>query len=207
MKIVSIIGPIGSGKSTFVKQLTPYNQFDAYYHEDVKGNKYLKMPPTIENQVKCQEYIINHKKSFYQQFSDQELTNLTILEDASLYQDLFYVYLNLYEQDREAFDLIYNEYLELIKNIYLQADEHEIIFIDLDSKQNLKNVKKRGRDFEQSLDQQFFSNQRNILLSILDYFKDNFKLTVYQPQPEMFKLHGKALANRYHQIFKDLELI
>ena len=47
MKIISIIGPIGSGKSTFVNHVKKENIANYYYHEDVEGNKWLKRRANI----------------------------------------------------------------------------------------------------------------------------------------------------------------
>lgn len=207
MEIFSIIGPIGAGKSTFVESIKPYNLFNYYYHEDVKGNPYLKLPPTVENQIKCQEYIIQHKIDFYQQFANQDLSQVKILEDASLYQDLFYVYLNMYYQDRDSFDFIFKQYEHLIDTVYGNCDKHTIIFIDLDSKQNLANVKKRGRDFEQDLDLEFFIKQKEVLLKILSHFEDRFTIINYQPSTHMFEDDDVALSDKYHHVFKNLGLI
>ena len=46
MEIISIIGPIGSGKSTFVNNVKKEKIANYYYHEDVEGNKWLKEEPT-----------------------------------------------------------------------------------------------------------------------------------------------------------------
>lgn len=205
MEIVSIIGPIGSGKSTFVQNIKPYEVFDHYYHEDVKGNKYLSAEQTIENQIKCQEYIINHKQNFYSNLDFD--SDIKVLEDASLYQDLFYVYSNFYQQQPEVFEQITNKYLELINNYYAKANKHTIIFIDLSANQNLANVKKRGRDFEQELDVDFFNNQKQILQEILDRFDDKIELKIYQPQAHMFTCSKEELVKNYQQIYKDLGLI
>lgn len=203
MEIVSIIGPIGAGKSTFVNHLKAYDQFDHYYHEDVTGNKWLKAEPTLENKIKCQEYIINHKTEFYKHVNEED----KILEDASLYQDLFYVYDNFYKQNPKEFDLIINKYINLIEKIYHQTDKHTIVFIDLDPEQNLANVKNRGRDFEQALDLEFFKRQNKVLLDILKQFSDKFDIKIYQPEKEMFTCDDEERIFKYEQIFKDLDLI
>ena len=207
MEIVSIIGPIGSGKSTFVEHLKAYNVFNYYYHEDVEGNTWLKAEPTPENQIKCQEYIIEHKKNFYKQFANQNLDNVIVLEDASFYQDLFYVYLNIYQKHDEEFNRLVEEYIDLIKKIYHQANKHKVIFIDLDPNQNVINVQNRGRDFEQSLNYDFFKNQKEVLYEILNRFKGDFELIIYKPDPSMFEDNGISLEEKYHQVYKDLGII
>lgn len=207
MEIVSIIGPIGSGKSTFVEHLKKYNVFNYYYHEDIEGNKWLKAKPTPENQIKCQEYIINHKKKFYEQFKDKNLDQVVVLEDASFYQDLFYVYLNIYQKEDAEFDRLVDEYIDLIKKVYHQADLHKVIFIDLDPEQNVVNVHNRGRDFEQALDYDFFKSQKEVLYKILDRFDGDFDLVVYKPEPQMFEDNGISLEEKYYQVYKDLGII
>ena len=204
MKIISIIGPIGSGKSTFVNHVKKENIANYYYHEDVEGNKWLKEEPTLENLINCQQYIINHKKKYYDQLNLND--DVIVFEDASFYQDLYYVNQNFEKYYPLIHELITNSYLTLIEKIYKSVDKHTIIFIDLEPEQNEKNVKKRGRDFEQHLDVNYFKNQKEKLIEILKKYEKNYELIIYKPKMEAFDYENEKLEKYYQEIFNELGL-
>ena len=206
MEIISVIGPIGSGKSSFVEHTKKFNIADDYYHENVEGNIWLKMEPTIDNLVSCQAFIINQKKEFYQKYDSQ--SDIKILEDASLYQDLYYVDQSFKEHSPMVHRLVTDAYLTLIKSTYDQSVKHKIIFMELDPHQNLKNVKSRGRDFEQQLDLDFFVQQREKLKKILSKFSNNFEFIEYRPNPEKYFIEKEEEEKEYYKnIFTELGLI
>lgn len=168
MKIISYIGTIGSGKSTKAKAL--YDYYKKYkihdniilFEEDL-DNPYLELSLKEPDKYlfKCQEYIFKRKEEFYNKHMNEDVL---IIEDSNVIQDLYY--LGVMEKgERNYFKLKYLELYESIKHTYKSIE-----FIEVDAEINLKQIKKRGRDFESYIDIKWLENQGKELKELYERY-------------------------------------
>ncbi|WP_025761661.1 deoxynucleoside kinase [Dyadobacter tibetensis] len=154
---IAIVGNIGAGKTTLTQKLGAHYGWEVMY-EAVDGNPYLAdfyqdMPRWAFN---LQIYFLNSRFAQIQKI--QSATYTTIIQDRTIYEDAYIFAKNLFEsdlltaRDYETYLLLFNSILNSVRPpdllIYLKADLPKL----------QAQIKKRGRDFESGISQEYLVN-------------------------------------------------
>lgn len=167
---IAISGNIGVGKTTLAKMLSEHYGWDILY-EAVDGNPYL--PPFYEDMAKwsfhLQIYFLNSR--FEQVLQILKNKEKTIIQDRSIFEDAYIFAKNLHENgllnqtDYDTYKSLFNTIMQAISSpdlmIYLKCDINKL----------KRQIKLRGRDYEQNIDPNYLS-QLNVLY---DDFKNHYK--------------------------------
>ena len=154
---IAITGNIGAGKTTLAKMLAEHYGWEALF-EAVEGNPYLAsfyedMPRWSFN---LQIYFLNSR--FEQVQKIRKMHYKTVVQDRTIYEDAYIFARNLHDsglmsdQDYDSYFLLFQTITNAVPppdlTIYLQADVPKLV----------SQIKKRGRDFEMNMDQQYLQN-------------------------------------------------
>jgi len=150
---IGIAGNIGVGKTTFTNMLCERFGWDPHY-EVVVDNPYLKdfYGDMFRWSFNLQIYFLS--KRFQVQKQIQQLSNTivqdrTIYEDAKIFARSIHDMKNMDDRDWENYQELFGEMTSYLRPpdliVYLQASTDSLI----------SRIKKRGRDYEQSLDLEY----------------------------------------------------
>ena len=150
---IGIAGNIGVGKTTFTNMLCERFGWDPHY-EVVVDNPYLKdfYGDMFRWSFNLQIYFLS--KRFQVQKQIQQLSNTivqdrTIYEDANIFARSIHDMKNMDDRDWENYQELFGEMTSYLRPpdliVYLQASTDSLI----------SRIKKRGRDYEQSLDLEY----------------------------------------------------
>lgn len=155
---IAITGNIGAGKTTLASKLAEHYGWDVLY-EAVDGNPYL--PPFYEDMSKwsfhLQIYFLNSR--FEQVLKIKKLAEeKTIIQDRSIYEDAYIFARNLYESGKFN-ETDYQTYRSMFNTI-TQAITHPdlMIYLKADLPKLLRQINKRGRDYEKNIDPNYLQN-------------------------------------------------
>ena len=150
LNYIAIDGPIGAGKTTLVKMLA----------EDLKGQTILE--PAENNPFLSEFYKDRRKNAFktqlffllnrYQQqleLKQRDLFTASVLCDYTFAKDAIFAHINLSEDEQILYQKIYN----LLRANLPKPDL--VIYLRADSKILLQRIKKRGFDYERSINQDY----------------------------------------------------
>jgi len=201
---IGIAGNIGVGKTTFTNMLCERFGWDPHY-EVVLDNPYLKdfYGNMLRWSFNLQIYFLS--KRFQVQKQIQQLSNTivqdrTIYEDANIFARSIHDMKNMDDRDWENYQELFGEMTSYLRPpdliVYLQASTDSLI----------SRIKKRGRDYEQSLDLEY--------LHLLNIYYDRWinELLVSKDIPVLvIKTDGKDFhtdpcycENIYQRIYKFL---
>lgn len=147
---VSIAGNIGSGKSSLTNLIAKEFDWKPYY-EKVNDNPYLKDFYADMNRwsFNLQVYFLSHRFKTHKEILNKKKS---VIQDRSIYEDVEIFALNLYrmgkmnKRDHENYKKLFREMSSFLKPpdllIYLRSSLPKLI----------KQIKLRGRDFEQNID-------------------------------------------------------
>jgi len=201
---IGIAGNIGVGKTTFTNMLCERFGWDPHY-EVVVDNPYLKdfYGDMFRWSFNLQIYFLS--KRFQVQKQIQQLSNTivqdrTIYEDAKIFARSIHDMKNMDDRDWENYQELFGEMTSYLRPpdliVYLQASTDSLI----------SRIKKRGRDYEQSLDLEY--------LHLLNIYYDRWinELLVSKDIPVLvIKTDGKDFhtdpcycENIYQRIYKFL---
>lgn len=164
---IAIIGNIGAGKTTLTQMLGEHYKWDVMY-EAVEGNPYLAdFYSDMERWAfNLQIYFLNNR--FAQVQKIRSTTYSTIIQDRTIYEDVFIFARNLYEskvmtvRDYQTYLLLFQSIINTVSHpdllIYLKADIPKLV----------SQIKKRGRDFESEISVDY-------LTSLNVYYEDFVK--------------------------------
>ncbi len=157
---IAITGNIGAGKTTLAELLARHYGWEVLY-EAVDGNPYLSdfyedMPRWAFN---LQIYFLNSRFAQMRRILDvsrQQQTSViqdrTIYEDASIFARNLYLLGTLSERDYQTYYGVFENMMSLVRPpdlmIYLRADLPKL----------RKQIRKRGRSFEQSISDDYLSS-------------------------------------------------
>jgi len=150
---IGIAGNIGVGKTTFTNMLCDRFGWDPHY-EVVLDNPYLKdfYGNMLRWSFNLQIYFLS--KRFQVQKQIQQLSNTivqdrTIYEDANIFARSIHDMKNMDDRDWENYQELFGEMTSYLRPpdliVYLQASTDSLI----------SRIKKRGRDYEQSIDLEY----------------------------------------------------
>jgi len=180
VKYIAVDGPIGSGKTTLAKMLA----------ESLGGH--LCLEPSDKNPFLSDFYKDRKKNAFktqlffllsrYQQqieLKQRDLFQQTILTDYTFAKDSIFAEINLSEDEL----VLYNTIFGLLKERLPKPEL--VVYLRADSNVLLQRIKKRGIDFERSIDEsyldklteaynRYFMNYNDTPLLVVDTTNQNY---------------------------------
>lgn len=156
LKHIAISGNIGSGKSTLAEKLAKHYGWIPLF-ESVENNPYLR--DFYEDMTRwafhLQVYFLNSR---FRQINEIRNNEKTIVQDRTIYEDAHIFAANLRksghitERDYQSYFDVFNSMIEFVKPpdllIYLRADIPKLV----------KQIEKRGRDFEYAIRIDYLKN-------------------------------------------------
>ena len=150
---IGLAGNIGVGKTTFTKLLSEKLNWTPFF-ESVSDNPYLS---DFYNDMKRWSFNLQvfflHKRFEMHQKMSASLTS--VIQDRTIYEDLEIFAKNLYRLGKLS-QRDWDNYYGLFKvmNFYLKRPDL-IIYLKADTDTLLSRIKKRGRDYENSIDPEY----------------------------------------------------
>lgn len=174
---IAITGNIGAGKTTLARKLSEHYKWEVLY-EAVEGNPYLEdfykeMPRWAFN---LQIFFLNSR--FAQAQKIRSTYYRTVIQDRTIYEDAFIFARNLAESGMmEMRD--YQNYLSLYDTITNTIKAPDvIIYLKADLPKLRKQIQKRGRDFEQTISDDYLLNLNKLYEDFADKYIDGTLLTI-----------------------------
>ena len=147
---IGLAGNIGVGKTTFTKLLSEKLNWTPFF-ESVSDNPYLSDFYTDMKRwsFNLQIFFLHKRFEMHQKMS-ASLTS--VIQDRTIYEDLEIFAKNLYRLGKLS-QRDWDNYYGLFKvmNFYLKRPDL-IIYLKADTDTLLRRIKKRGRDYENSID-------------------------------------------------------
>lgn len=156
LKHIAISGNIGSGKTTLAEKLAKHYGWIPLF-ESVDNNPYLRdfYGDMSRWAFHLQVYFLNSR---FQQINAIRNNDKTIIQDRTIYEDAHIFAANLRksghltERDYQSYFDVFNSMIEYVKPpdllIYLRADIPKLV----------KQIEKRGRDFEYAIRIDYLKN-------------------------------------------------
>lgn len=163
LNYVAVEGNIGAGKTSFATMVS--QDFNAkLILERFKDNPFL--PKFYEDQPR---YAFSLEMSFladrYQQLSDDlaqyDLFRDFVISDYDVFKSLIFAKITLQEDEYSLYHKLFNlMYKELVKpDLY--------VYLYQNTERLLENIKKRGRDYEQNIQQDYLANINQSYLAFI----------------------------------------
>ncbi|MGR3809308.1 deoxynucleoside kinase [Jiulongibacter sp. NS-SX5] len=171
---IAITGNIGAGKTTLAEKLAEHYGWEVYY-EAVDGNPYLA--PFYGDMKKwsfhLQIFFLNSR--FEQVLKIKSKEDLTIIQDRTIYEDAYIFAQNLYESGLLN-DTDFQTYRSLFETIMQAITPPDLmIYLKADIPKLVTQIKKRGRDYEESIDPEYLRSL-NVLYESFTEKYDHGKL-------------------------------
>ena len=150
---IGLAGNIGVGKTTFTKLLSERLKWTPFF-ESVSDNPYLS--DFYSNMKRwsfnLQIYFLHKRFEMHQKMS---VSPMSVIQDRTIYEDLEIFARNLYQLG-ELPQRDWDNYRGLFKVMtsYLKKPDL-IIYLKADTDTLLSRIKKRGRDYENSIDPEY----------------------------------------------------
>ncbi len=189
---IAITGNIGAGKTTLARKLSEHYKWGVLY-EAVEGNPYLAdfYEDMARWSFNLQVYFLNSR--FSQAQTIRSMLYQTVIQDRTIYEDAFIFAKNLadskFMEERD-----YQNYLKLyetITNAILPPDL--IVYLKADLPKLRSQIQKRGREFEQSISDEYLLNLNGLYENFADTYIDGSLLTInvnnldFESNPEDFE--------------------
>ena len=150
---IGLAGNIGVGKTTFTKLLSEKLNWTPFF-ESVSDNPYLSDFYTDMKRwsFNLQIFFLHKRFEMHQKMS-ASLTS--VIQDRTIYEDIEIFAKNLYRLGKLS-QRDWDNYYGLFKvmNFYLKRPDL-IIYLKADTDTLLRRIKKRGRDYENSIDPEY----------------------------------------------------
>jgi deoxyadenosine/deoxycytidine kinase len=175
-KHIAISGNIGSGKTTLAEKLAKHYGWSPLY-ESVDHNPYLR--DFYEDMTRwafhLQIYFLNSRFNQVHQIRQSERT---IVQDRTIYEDAYIFASNLHKSGHiSARD--YQSYLDIFQSMirFVQAPDL-LIYLKADIPKLVRQIQKRGRDFEYSIRLDYLKNLNEHYESWIGGYKEGKLLTI-----------------------------
>jgi deoxyadenosine/deoxycytidine kinase len=165
---IAITGNIGAGKTTLAQQLATHYDWDVLY-EAVEGNPYLAdfYSDMARWSFHLQIYFLNSRFEQVQKIGQSERS---VIQDRTIYEDAYIFARNLHDTG-QMIPRDYETYRSLFENmIGLVRPPDLMIYLRADLPKLLGQIKKRGRDFEQSISPDYLQS----LNTLYDEFANQY---------------------------------
>jgi deoxyadenosine/deoxycytidine kinase len=189
---VAVAGNIGSGKSSLTRLLSDHYGWNAFY-ESVEDNPYL-----ADFYADMKRWSFNLQVYFLsKRFNDHKKIvegSASVIQDRSIYEDAEIFAKNLNEignmDDRD-----YTNYVELYKVMmqYLRPPDL-LIYLDARIETLLKQISRRGREYEQSIPQSYLEQLSELYRGWIGRYKLGELLVI--PSDEVDFVHERGDFNR-----------
>ena len=150
---IGLAGNIGVGKTTFTKLLSEKLNWTPFF-ESVSDNPYLSdfYSDMKRWSFNLQIFFLHKRFEMHQKMS---ASSTSVIQDRTIYEDLEIFAKNLYRLGKLS-QRDWDNYYGLFKvmNFYLKRPDL-IIYLKADTDTLLRRIKKRGRDYENSIDPEY----------------------------------------------------
>ena len=150
---IGLAGNIGVGKTTFTKLLSEKLNWTPFF-ESVSDNPYLSdfYSDMKRWSFNLQIFFLHKRFEMHQKMS---ASLMSVIQDRTIYEDLEIFARNLYQFGKLS-QRDWDNYCGLFKvmNSYLKRPDL-IIYLKADTDTLLSRIKKRGRDYENSIDSEY----------------------------------------------------
>ncbi len=167
---IGIAGNIGSGKTSLTTLLAKHYKWHAYY-ESVDENPYLDdfYKDMKRWSFNLQVYFLNSR---FRQVLEIRNSGQTIIQDRTIYEDAYIFAPNLHDMGLMA-TRDYQNYVSLFKLMTSLVEPPDLLIYLKSSVPTLvKQIQKRGRDYETTISIDYLSNLNNRY----DKWIENYKL-------------------------------
>lgn len=173
---IAVAGNIGTGKTTLSKMLAHHFKWEAHF-ESVTDNPYLADFYTDMKRwsFPLQIYFMTHRVK-----SHQEITvgSSSAIQDRTIYEDANIFARNLFEQGLME-DRDYQNYLQVYNVVTSALQPPDLMIYLRKSLPRLKEqIKKRGRDYEQDMPEDYLSNLNRYYDEWIGGYKIGKKLVI-----------------------------
>ncbi len=196
LNYIAVDGPIGAGKTTIAKMLaealgsqlllepSENNPFLPDFYRDMRRNAF-----------KTQLYFLLNRYQQQAELSQRDIFNPSIVSDYTFAKDAIFAEINLSEDELG----LYNSVFSLLKERLPKPDL--VIYLRADSDVLISRIKKRGNDYERSIEQRYlqkltdgynryFMNYGDTPLLVVDSTNQN-----YVDNPDDFANLKKAILS------------
>lgn len=156
LKHVAIAGNIGCGKTTLAEKLSKHYGWTPLY-ESVDHNPYLR--DFYEDMTRwafhLQIYFLNSR---FRQINEIRANQKTTVQDRTIYEDAYIFAANLHKSGHIN-DRDYQSYLDIFHSMieFVQPPDL-LIYLKSDIPKLVKQIQKRGRDFEDAMRLDYLKN-------------------------------------------------
>lgn len=189
---VAVAGNIGSGKSSLTRMLSEHYGWKSFY-ESVEDNPYLAdfYKDMLRWSFNLQVYFLSKRFNDHKRIVEGAGS---VIQDRSIYEDAEIFAKNLHligKMDKRD----YSNYVELYKVMmqYLKPPDL-LIFLDARIETLLKQISRRGRDYEQSIPQSYLEQLSAHYKEWIESYKLGPLLVI--PSDEVDFVHERGDFNR-----------
>ena len=174
---IAITGNIGAGKTTLARKLSEHYKWGVLY-EAVEGNPYLAdfYEDMARWSFNLQVFFLNSRFSQAQKIRSMHYQ--TVVQDRTIYEDAFIFAKNLADsklmedRDYQNYLMLYETMMNAIKALDL------IVYLQADLPKLRSQIQKRGRDFEQSISDEYLLNLNELYENFAHSYLDGTLLTI-----------------------------
>jgi len=189
---VAVAGNIGSGKSSLTNMLSKHYGWQSFY-ESVDDNPYLADFYGDMNRwsFNLQVYFLSKRFNDHKRIVDG---TVNVIQDRSIYEDAEIFAKNLHDIGKMD-DRDYTNYVELYKVMmqYLQPPDL-LIFLDARIDTLLKQIARRGRNYEQSIPRDYLEQLSGLYTGWIQRYTLGPLLVI--PSDEVDFVHERGDFNR-----------
>tara|TARA_Y100000992_G_scaffold261759_1_gene197257 strand:+ start:320 stop:949 length:630 start_codon:yes stop_codon:yes gene_type:complete len=182
---IGLAGNIGVGKTTFTKLLSDRLKWTPFF-ESVSDNPYLS--DFYSNMKRwsfnLQIYFLHKRFEMHQKMS---VSPISVIQDRTIYEDLEIFARNLYQLG-ELSQRDWDNYCGLFKVMtsYLKKPDL-IIYLKADTDTLISRIKKRGRDYENSIDPEYIHTLNILYDRWIESIADQTIMTIKTDDFNIFK--------------------